>query len=326
MKISFYTVPENFVRGKGYSEVCWGMVTSLKKLGYEVPYNNSECKVQINVCQPDYFNDFLYDHQYNIAYVPWESTEIPDHWYEIIDDVDELWTPSTWMANNYKNLNINKQIKVYPHGIFPIWEPLKRIPGSKLRFLHQAEPRVRGGGQQAYDAFKAAFGDNNDVELIIKAGRHSSIRDNSAGFIQIPSGNTKIITGNLKESELVGLYHRCHVMIGNSYGEGFGLTPFQALATGMPSIVTKEWCEYSDYLHELGLESHYIDSPWPVLHPGKMTEPIFDDLVDKLRYTYNNYEELSKKFYMNSFKLHKEYDWETVTDQAFSDIKEKFEF
>lgn len=326
MDISFYTVESNFMRGKGYSEVCWGVVTTLQQLGHKVPFNSVQSPVQFNVCQPPYFADHLRSNQYNIGYVPWESTEVPEHWLDIIDELDELWTPSTWMANNYKDIKeINKPIYVYPHGIFPTWKPLKRLHNKTLRFLHQGEPRARVGGQQAYDAFKAAFGNSQDVELIIKAGEYSTIRDKSYGQISQPQGNVKVLNGRMEEKDLVGLYHRCHVMIGNSWGEGFGLTPFQAIGTGMPTIATKEWCEYSHYLQNLGIESEYIDSPWPEMHPGKMTKPIFDDLVDKLRFTYDNYGEISNKFYDQAFDFHEEYDWLKLTEKAFKHVVDMFE-
>src|SRR5687767_3066071 len=326
MKISFYTVESNFERTHGYGVAGYKVVTSLQQLGYTVPYNDATAPVQLNFCQPNWFADFLRPNQYQIAYTPWESTELPEDWLEIFNECDEVWTTSDWVADIYKNARIEKTIKVYLHGIDPIWKPIKRVRKKVLKFFHNGEPALRKGGQMALDAFREAFGDAEDVSLTFKANKTSTIRSkNRYGNIVSLPRNVRVINALYDEQALVDFYRSHDIMVYPSYGEGFGFIPLQALATGMPTICTAEWAPYRDHLHDLALDSQYIESPWQVMHPGQVVEPNFEDLVKKYRYAYEHFEELSNKFFKNSFAIHKEYDWLKVTKDAAHGLKEKFQ-
>jgi len=320
MKISYYTHPGNFTRTNGYGIAGFKIVTSLQKLGYTVPYDDPSAQVQLNFCQPNWFVDALRPNQYQIGYTPWESTKVPEEWPDILNQCDEVWATSDWVANIYKENNIKKPIYIYHHGIEEIWRPKQRLNSNVIKFLHHGEPAPRKGGQIAYDAFKAAFGDNKDVLLTIKGNGYSTVRQKMGGA---PTGNVKIISGFYEDQDLVNLYHKHDVMVYPSYGEGFGFIALQALATGMPTICTKEWAPYKEYLHELTLEGKYIDSAWEFIHPGEVIKPDFDDLVDKYRYIYNNIDYLKKKFFAQSFNIHKTFDWVRLTKTAFEQLQER---
>jgi glycosyltransferase involved in cell wall biosynthesis len=235
---------------------------------------------------------------------------------------DEVWTTSEIIRRWYTAAGV-KNVKVYPHGIDPQWTPKKRNVYTKMKFLHMGEPAPRKGGQMAVDAFRAAFGDSSDVELTVKAHRLNNTRRIVNGRIvgKVDEySNVRLITTELPEDILVSFFKEHHVMVYPSWGEGFGLIPFQAIATGMPTICTEKWAQYKSYLGPLGLDSTLTDSPWPGVHPGKMLKPDFDDLVDKYRYAYDHFDELSSYFYVQAPKLHEEYNWEKLTEQAFAHL------
>lgn len=320
MRISFYTHPGNFSRTHGYGIAGFKVVTSLQSLGHTVPYDDPSAQAQLNFCQPNWFVDALRPNQYQIGYTPWESTGLPEDWPDILNQCDEVWATSEWVANIYRQNNIKPPIYVYHHGIEEVWRPKKRNTGNVIKFLHHGEPAPRKGGQLAYDAFKAAFGDSKEVSLTIKGNGYSTVRQKTGGP---PTGNVRVIGGFYEERDLVNLYHNHDIMVYPSYGEGFGFIPIQALATGMPVICTREWAPYQEYLNELGVEGKYIDSPWEIIHPGKVIKPNLDDLVDKMRYAYQNIEELKEKFFSQSFRLHSEFDWLKVTKDAVQGLEER---
>jgi glycosyltransferase involved in cell wall biosynthesis len=330
MKISFYTNEGDLHTHGGYGVAGFGVVTSLQKLGHAVPFNDGSAPVQINFCWPSWFSSEMRENQYNIGYTPWESTQLKPGWLDIFNECDEVWTTSDWVADIYKDVGVNKPIKTYLHGIDSDWTPYKRNVNSVLRFLHQGEPSPRKNGQLAYDAFKAAFGNNKDVLLTLKtsSSRISTVRKGQGISYGPPGGpqdNVKVITDILDISDLVGLYHNHHVMVYPSAGEGFGLAPLQALGTGMPVICTEEWASYKKYLGNLSLSSKYINSPWPEMHPGQVLEINFDELVDKYRWVYNNYTEESAISFKNSFKIHEDYNWENLTKTAVQELVNKFD-
>lgn len=325
MDISFYCSEGDLHLNGGYGIASYNIITSLQKLGHQVPFNSSKAPVQLFFSFPSFYADFIRPEQYKIHLLVWESTQFHEGWSEILEEVDEIWTASDWCKKIVED-NGFKVSNIYPHGITSDWKPVKRKPVNKLRFLHDGEPAVRKGGQLAFDAFKAAFGDKDDVELTIKAKRNSTIRkyDTYGSIVGVPDGNVKIITTVMNLPQVVGLYHSHHVLVCPSFGEGFGLPALQGVATGMPTIATSEWAIYREYFGELGLSSDYVDSPWPMVHPGKVVRPNFDELVEQYRYVYDNYDSLSRRFFDQSFTVHEEYDWIKLTEKSFKNVFERF--
>lgn len=331
MKISIYLNEGDLHTTNGYGNSGFNIIKSLQNLGHQVPFNDDEAPVQINFCWPTWFKDMIRPGQYTIGYTPWESTELPDEWLEIFNVCDEVWTTSEWVKNVYEQAGVTVPLKVYQHGVRPDWKPFKRTPNNVLRFLHQGEPAPRKNGQLAYDAFKAAFPGKTDVSLTLKTSSSSLITVRTGSGItfgppgQKESDNVRVVKDIVTYEELIGLYHSHHAMVYPSAGEGFGLMPLQALATGMPTICTSEWAPYKKYLGNLGLNSEYVVSPWQKMHPGKVLKVDFDDLVDKYRYLYNNYTEESNTFFKNSFSVHEDYNWENLTKTAVQGLERKLE-
>jgi glycosyltransferase involved in cell wall biosynthesis len=249
---------------------------------------------------------------------------------EKFNEADEVWTPSPLIAKWYADAGVDRTIHVYEHGVDHSWKNTRRRrEGEILKFLHHGEPAPRKGGQMAFDAFREAFGDQKDVHLTIKSFGESTVRHkDKRGNILGPANsvsNVTVMERSLQEEELKSLYQQHHVMVYPGYGEGFGLIPLQAMATGMPTICTGAWAPYERLLlPELRLGARLIDSPWEYMHPGKVYEPSFDDLVESYRFAYENYNLVAGRAYANGFKVHKEYDWDALTEKAFSHVVEKF--
>ena len=329
MDISFSTPVINLKTSNGYGHAASKIIDSLKRLGHNTPFQDARAKVQLNFSQPVYYK--LHRNQYQISYTPWESTVIPKEWFEYLDHCDEVWTTSNWCKEVFEANGI-KDVKVYPHGIDPMWRPKKRNieHGRPIKFLHVGEPAPRKAGQMVVDAFISLYGNNPFYSLTIKSFGPSTARvynnyiDKS--IIGIPNemyNNITVITESMSDEELVKLYHDHDVLIYPSYGEGFGFIPFQALATGMPVICTDGWAHYDEYLGPLKLRSELIDSPWPV-HQGKVFEPEYNHLVELMRDVSINYNAYSGYYFAQSTKIHEEYNWDRLTNKAFAHIFKKF--
>lgn len=328
MNISFSTPIVNLRSNNGYGHAAEKIVKSLNNLGHKVPFQDSKAPVQLNFSQPNYFK--LHRNQYQISYTPWESTVIPKIWKPFLESVDEIWTTSDWCANVFTDNGFN-DIKVYPHGIDPIWKPKRREEPEVIKFLHIGEPAPRKAGQMVVDAFVALFGNDPRYSLTIKAYNNNTTRiynnyldKQILGLPDILYKNIKVITEDIPEEQLVDLYHQHHVLIYPSYGEGFGFIPLQALATGMPVISTYDWAHYSNFLGPLKLKSELIDSPWPHPHEGKVFEPNYQHLLELMRDVVMNYKAYSGYYYAQSTKIHEQYNWDQLTNKSFSHIFKKF--
>lgn len=328
MRISFFTPTINLKNSNGYGYAGLNIVESLKSLGHEAPYSDPKSLVQLNFAQPEHFK--MHRNQYQIGYTPWESTIVPERWRPMLEACDEIWTTSDWCANVFED-NGYKDIKVYPHGIQDIWKSKRRKESDVIKFLHVGEPAPRKAGQMVVDAFVQLFGDNPKYSLTIKAYYNNTTRvynnfidKNIIGLPQDIYSNINVITDELSDLELVKLYHDHDVLVYPSYGEGFGFIPLQALATGMPTICTSSWAHYKKYLGPLSLKSELIDSPWPFPHEGKVLEPSYRHLLELMTDVSLNFNAYSGYYFAQSEKIHQEYNWLQLTNNAFSHIFKKF--
>lgn len=333
MILSFNTNPGSLNINTGYGYAGYHMVTSMQELGHKIPFRFPKAKVQLNFSQPQFIQ--FNEGQKQIAFHPWESTQLKQGWLETLKQADDVWAPSQWVANIYKDLGID-DVYVYPHGVEKLWKPVKRETNGPLRFLHVGEPAPRKGGQMVFEAFLQVFGNDPDYQLTIKAHHYNTIRlynnynkyNNIYNKYNISNiyniNNISIITNDVSTSQLAGIFMTHHCLVYPSYGEGFGFIPLQALATGMPTICTGEWAEYKKYLGELELKSSYIPSPWPDMHPGYMPEPDFDHLCDLLKDVANRYNTHSEVFYNQAAEVAQAFDWLQLTNNAMKRIEEKF--
>jgi glycosyltransferase involved in cell wall biosynthesis len=325
MKISFHTAKDNLDTTRGYGTAGFRMVTSLQELGHEVPFDDASAPVQISWNPPHWYK--FNEGQYRIGYTPWESTELPDGWLKAMNNCDEVWATSEWVANVYEMAGVNKPIHVYEHGLDKRWKPQRRTAGEVTKFLHVGEPALRKGGQMTVDAFRAVFGDREDVHLTIKAYHQHFLRVWKDGELTTPDkayNNVTIITEQMHFDELLNLYYEHDVLVYPSYGEGFGFIPLQALGSGMPVISTWEWAPYKDRLPEsLKLNGEWNRSIW-ALHPGDVLYPDYDDLkmlMDRFMIYKEHYQ--NDAFESAEF-IHFDYDWVNKTERAFRHIVDMF--
>lgn len=324
MKISYHTVKDNLDTTRGYGNAGFNVVTSLQKLGHEVPFDDPTAPVQISFCSPQWYK--FHPGQYKIGYTPWESTELPNGWLEFMNQCDEVWATSQWVAQVYRNAGVTVPVHVYEHGLDEKWEPIERTHDGVTRFLHVGEPAVRKGGQMALDAFRAAFGEREDVHLTLKAYCANFLRGWKDGEFHNSEGlmynNVTVINDMLHPSELRQLYADHHAMVYPSYGEGFGFIPLQAMGTGMPVISTYEWAPYAKYI-TLPINGRWDRSIWSV-HPGNVLYPDYDELKRAYLFMHRHIDQALRTSYDLAPRIHEEYNWLTKTSEAFEHVTKKF--
>lgn len=179
------------------------------------------------------------------------------------------------------------------------------------------------------EVFREVFGDRDDVHLTIKAWGRSDIRvKKNKHIIGLPHTLYKNVTtvyDEVSPDALIQMFHDHDVLIYPSYGEGFGLIPLQAMASGMPTICTEAWAPYGRFLEpDLSLRSEMINSPWPHVHTGKMFEPSRYDLHDAMLAADDDFDTYAGRAYRRSFRIHEDYDWDHLTEQAFEHIVTRF--
>lgn len=325
MKISLSVPESNLVTTHGYGAASFGIVRSLQRLGHEVPYKDSTAPVELNFSQP-YLWHWTNMKAYKIGMAAWESTQIPNNWFQGLKFCDELWTPSPLMAKWFGDQGY--PARVYEHGVdSTVWTPKKRHRrGGPVKFLHIGEPAPRKGGQMTYDVFKELYGNRGDVAtLTIKAFGHSTVRGELNGHPFNELSNVKVITEEYDEAAMVDLVHRHDVLVYPSYGEGFGLIPLQAMVTGMPVIISEGWAPYEVVaLPDLMVKTKLGPSPWPQMHPGNMFHPDRADLAEAMQAAVDRIDINSTKAFSRVPYIQKRWDWDRLTEKAFAHIVEQF--
>lgn len=331
MKISHGTRIKSIAAHNGYGYATERMISSLERLGHTVEQNDPDAPVEIWFDQPHHWkwredvlleestaNRRVFNHQYRIGYHPWESTKLKDDWVERMNVCDEIWTPSPLIAEWYAEDGVKPPIFVYEHGVdHEIWKPVDRRVDDTINFLHCGGEAARKGMQQTMDAFRKAFPDRDDVRLTMKMI--------NPGWNLNKIGKVQVLNKKMSMDDLVDLYSDNHVYVYPSFGEGFGLTPLQAMATGMPTMTLPAWAPYKRFLDpNLCIDSELRRSPWDnTVHPGMMFRPDFDDLVDKFRWIADNYETAKDFAMQQTAQIKKEYDWDTLTKQTFDALENR---
>lgn len=327
MHISHGTRVKRVNPANGYGYATTRVISSLTELGHSVKQNDPTAPVQMWFDQPHHWTwnkdllveksalKYTHTHQYRIGYHPWESTQLKDDWVKRMNKCDEIWTPSPLIAEWYESDGIHVPIYVYEHGVDDIWTKKPREPDGTIRFLHIGGEAARKGAQLTMDAIRRAFPDRKDVSLTMKMV--------NAGWNIEKIGKTTIINKELPLDELVELYHSHDVFVYPSYGEGFGLTPLQAMATGMPTITLPAWAPYRRFLDpNLEVDSVLRTSPWHnTIHPGKMFRPDTDSLVSAMQYAADNYDKVHEFAQAQVAGIRKEYNWNTLTAAAFNSLE-----
>ncbi len=329
MHISYKTHLHGLNLSTGFGYAGFNIVTSLQSLGHKVTFNDETAPVQITFSHPSHF---VKNHQYQILYVPWESTGLKPGWLEKMNQADEVWAPSDLIVRWFKNAGVTVPLYVYEHGVLSEWSPVKRSNpdnNTPLMFLHHGAEASRKCGQETFDAFIEVFGRNNkDVTLTFKSNGPSGIRKSFGGHFYTAaafSRNIKLIPHELEQHHLISLYQMHHVMIYPSNGEGFGLSPLQAMSTGMPVIMNTTWAPYRRLsIKDLRVSDRMIDSPWSEEHPGRVLEPNFNELCSSIKKSYDNYNEYADQAFENSSRVRSEYNWVTLTSNAFERIVKIF--
>ncbi len=180
---------------------------------------------------------------------PWEFGSLPKAWLPALHEVDEIWAYSRSTRDCYLEAGVpESRVHVIPLGINPeVFKPgqapLVLPPGPGFRFLFVGGTIFRKGIDVLLAAFARAVQPGDDVGLVIKdMGSKSFYRGQTAetkvAALRERGYSVNYIDGNLDEQDMARLYAACDCLVHLFRGEGFALPIVEAMACGLPVIVT----------------------------------------------------------------------------------------
>jgi len=236
---------------------------------------------------------------YRIGLTMYESdsplVNLPE-WKHDCNDVDLLVVPCEYCKGVFEQF-ARVPVKVSPLAINPIYHTAKlREPKDTFTFVTFGTLSGRKSPLETLAAFKKAFPLDKypDVRFEFK----TRLGYFGWGENQLPDPDSdprvKIISADWYSDKMLNWLHAADAMVFASKGEGFGMPPREAIATGLPTILTdhtgmKPMCD-PQYTFPIPV-GKVEDSPLG----GNWYLPDWDALIETMRWIYTNREKAAKK-------------------------------
>jgi len=184
---------------------------------------------------------------YKIGWTMIEVDKISERWVRACNAMDEVWVPTPMQVELFKRCGVKRPVYFIPLGIdttrfMPDFLPAVYHGEHKFRFMSVAWWQERKRWDLLSLAFAEEFGEEKDVGMIYKTmtaqGEGEAIDQIHNWVGHRIDDQLALIEGAFPWWEFVMMIRSSHVFVLPTGGEGWGCPPVQALACGLPVIVT----------------------------------------------------------------------------------------
>ncbi len=260
----------------------------------------------------------------NILLTMFEGTPLPPEFGEAFSMVDGILTPSRFCRDLFASVARGKPIGLtglgFDRDVFT-YERRSLNPEGPFKFLFCGAPNGRKGFPQVLLAWKwCGFMRSEVFQLTLKTTTEVDEE-------QVNLKNVHFDSSYYSVDKLADLYRSHHCLVAPTHGEGWGLIPMEALATGMPVVSTK-YSGVLDFLNE--------GNAWFTPHTFQFVKQRTDDGRDTpfraavadhgslgrtMIEVVKKYDLALKKAQRGSIEVHNRFGWEAVAKRFIDTIK-----
>jgi glycosyltransferase involved in cell wall biosynthesis len=220
--------------------ICPGKVLVFEEMLTNLPRDAS--------CPLKYWQNFrispLDDTQVRMAYSMFESSRICSEWVGILNKhFDVVLVPDPFLVKVYKKSGVKIPIFVLPLGLDLssfLSSPLKKKAGKPMVFANFGTCFPRKNHVTLIRAFAQAFGDSSDVSLWLgwRGYFPPYVREVEREISKYHLHNVHIESRGVDQALYLRRFRNVDCYVSLSKGEGFSIQPREAMALGIPTIVT----------------------------------------------------------------------------------------
>jgi autotransporter strand-loop-strand O-heptosyltransferase len=275
---------------------------------------------------------FFYDNYLGpkVAYFVWETTRVPDHFFNKLKEFDEVWVPTKWQKDCLVEQGLSESlIQIVPEGVdsevfFPNPQVKHELTSDgRFKFFLAGRWDYRKSTKEIIETFLKTFDKSEPVDLLVSIDnpfsndglktteerlKYYGIEDERIKVLHFPS-----------RLDYIDILKSCNVFLSCARSEGWNLPLIEAMASGTPSIYSNcsgqlEFAEGKGIpVSVIGTKSA-SDSSYNHFNQmaGEYYEPDFEELSSKMRFSYEFYDEVKKQSLMESEEIRQKFDWEVI--------------
>lgn len=272
---------------------------------------------------PEYFKENISD--IKIGYTMVENTMVGKRWVKIINGMDACFVPSKYLIDVFKDSGVTVPLYQVKQGIDPIRFPyFDRPVKDKFVFGTCGWLDQRKNWKEMISAFTSEFSPNEPVELWLKNS------NNTFGWEMPRDPRIKFIDEIWTPQQMTQFYKNLDCFLFISRAEGAGMPGREAMATGLPVIITN-WSGMADvadpkYNYPIDPVAIDVDDYRGDEQPGKQARIDVKEVMYWMRYIYEHRVESRARGRAASKWMHEEWNWDQCGKEMLDILVKNFNY
>ncbi len=293
--------------------------------------------INMHIASPSSYQ-YMRDHLrgYNIGFTPVDYDYIYPPNRTIYETIDRIWVPTYWGRTVLEQNGLSKlPIDVIPEGFDPnIFYPSEKKNEKELfEFITVGKLEDRKAINVLVKGFEAAFQNEKNVRLHLLIFNGYQPKLDYVEFLKecgVKDLDKYILYERiLSLEEIATLYRQCDAAVFTTRSEGWGLPIVDAMACGLPTIVTN-YSAQTDYAHKDNaylLDYKLIQNqsrqylkfsglPHELEYFGHWAEPHMDHLIELFRAIYKNQTQAKQIGEFAAKDMLENWTWDHAAEEA----------